>query len=77
MACKQPAQDQRGSLRWNFSVDFVSDLMGRFVITDAHLIFGFRGWYMTTVKLKVTVHEKKSTGYWRCFFFLIRGAGVR
>jgi hypothetical protein len=38
MACKQPAQGQRGSLRWNFSVDFESDLMGRFVVTDEHLV---------------------------------------
>ena len=30
----QPEQGQRGSLRWNFSVDFVNDLMGRFVVTD-------------------------------------------
>jgi hypothetical protein len=27
-----------GSLRWNFSVDFVSDLMGRFVVTDEHQV---------------------------------------
>jgi hypothetical protein len=25
-------------MRWDFSVDFVSDLMGRFVVTDEHLV---------------------------------------
>jgi hypothetical protein len=27
-------KSQRGCVWWNFSVDFVSDLMGRFVVTD-------------------------------------------
>jgi hypothetical protein len=30
--CQHEVSD--GSLRWSFSVDFVSDLMGRFVVTD-------------------------------------------
>ena len=42
--------------------------MGRFVVTD--------GCYMIIVKLKVAVHEKKSTGIGG-EFFLIRGAEVR
>jgi hypothetical protein len=76
MAYKQPEQGQRGSLRWSFSVDFVSDLMGRFVVTDEHLIRSSDEHLMMIVKLKAAVHEKKSTGIGG-EFFLIRGAEVR